>query len=161
MPGKSINTAEVLSLLRELAGRILTLTTDLSPTQLQTKPQPEEWSVGEVLAHLHSCADVCGNCIRLILTEDLPTIRAINPTTWINQTDYPNLEFGSSLHFFTQQRADLVSVLEGLPEESWGRGALVTGGGKARVRTVQSFAMRLAVHERTHLKQLEWIISTL
>jgi len=35
-----------------------------------------------------------GTYMATIVAEDRPTIRAINPTTWIKSTNYPELEFG-------------------------------------------------------------------
>jgi hypothetical protein len=34
----------------------------------------------------------------------------------------------------------------------------VTGAGKPRLRTVRSFAERLAVHERPHIRQVERVV---
>lgn len=53
-----------------------------------------------MLAHLRSCADVWGNCIAAIIAEDTPTLRAVNPTTWIKKMNYPELEFQPSLRSF-------------------------------------------------------------
>jgi hypothetical protein len=35
-----------------------------------------------------------GQVHRLIVAEDRPTYRAMNPTTWIKSTNYPKLEYG-------------------------------------------------------------------
>src|SRR5579885_3336060 len=129
MPGKTLLTPEqILTLLAATPTRLATLTDGLAPTQLHTAPNPDQWSANDVLAHLRSCADVWGNCIRTIIKEDRPTIRAINPLTWIKQTDYPELEFRPSLRAFTSQRAELLAFLEPLPPEGWSRTATVTGG---------------------------------
>ena len=101
-----------------------------------------------------------GNCIATIIAEDTPTIRAVNPRTWIKKTDYLELEFRPSLRSFTTQRADLLAVLKPLPHEGWSRAATVTGAGKPLVRTVLSYADRLARHERPHVKQIERIVNT-
>ena len=83
------------------------------------------------------------------------TLRAINPTTWIDSTDYRELEFRSSLKTFTSQRARLLTVLEALPFGRWSRSATVVGAGKPLERTVITYADWLARHERTHWKQIE------
>jgi hypothetical protein len=111
-----------------------------------------------VLAHLRACADVWGNCIVTMIAEDRPTLRAINPRTWIKKTDYRELEFRTSLRSFATQRADLMAVLEPLPPEGWSRTATVTGAGKILERTVLFYALWLARHERTHVKQIESIV---
>lgn len=158
---KSFTIEQVLTLLAEAPPRIAAITGDLAPAQLRTAPSPGEWSANDVLAHMRSCADMWGNCIAVILAEDMPTIRAVNPTTWIKQTDYLDQEFGPSLHAFTTQRADLLSVLKSLPHENWSRAATVTVAGKPLVRTVFFYAQWLARHERPHVKQIERVVNTM
>jgi hypothetical protein len=147
-------------MLREAPQRIAALTADLTPAQLRTKPGLDEWSANDVLAHLRSCADVWGGCIARIIAEDRPTMRAIDPRTWIKETDYLDLEFRPSLQAFTRQRAELLAVLEPLSPEVWSRSVTMTGAGKPLERTVQSFAQRMARHERPHLKQIAGIVTT-
>ena len=83
MPKRSLTIEQVLTLLAETPRRIAALTAGLAPAQLHTAPNHGEWSANDVLAHLRSCADVWGNCIEVIIAQDTPTIRAVNPTTWI------------------------------------------------------------------------------
>jgi hypothetical protein len=94
----------------------------------------------------------------MIIAEDHPTIRAINPTTWIKSTDYPELEFAPSFRAFTKQRAELLALLRPVPRAGWSRSATVTGAGKPRERTVLEYARWLANHERSHLKQIARIV---
>ena len=112
-----------------------------------------EWSANEVLAHLRACADVWGAAIATILDEDHPTIRAVNPRTWIDSTDYVQQAFGASLRAFTKQRVELMARLRPLTPEDWLRSATITGAGRPLQWSVQSYADRMAVHERSHIKQ--------
>ncbi len=161
MPSRSLTTEQVLTLLAETPQRIAALTADLSPAQLLTSPTHDGWSANDVLAHLRACADVWGNCIVAMVSEDMPALRAVNPRTWIKKTDYLELEFRPSLRSFATQRADLLAVLEPLPHEGWLRGATVTGAGKPLQRTVLFYAQWLARHERPHVKQIERIVNTI
>ncbi len=145
---------QVLTVLPETPARLAALTASLSPAQLQTRPGHNEWSLNDILAHLRSCSDVWGQCIATLLAEDEPTIRALNPTTWIKQTNYPELEFRPSLRAFTRQRSELLALLQPLPRKAWSRSAIVTGAGKPRQRTVMSYARWLVNHERSHLKHI-------
>ena len=108
-----------------------------------------------MLAHLRSCADVWGGCIERILAEDHPTIRAVNPTTWIERTDYRTIDFCRSFAAFTAQRRALLEELRDLPDEAWARRATVTGAGKPLERSVLFYAQWMATHERPHIKQIE------
>ena len=100
-----------------------------------------------------------GDCIATILAEDRPTIRAVNPRTWIKKTDYPNLEFRPSLRAFSRQRAKLLAVLKPLPPKAWARSATVTGAGKPLQRTVLPYARWLTNHERSHVKHIARLVT--
>src|SRR5262245_49489467 len=92
------------------------------------------------------------------MAEDRPTIRAVNPTTWIKQTSYRDLAFGPSLRAYADQRAALLAVLEALSPEDWSRAATVTGAGRLLERTVLTYARWLANHERSHDRQIARIV---
>lgn len=161
VPDRSLTIERILALLAAAALRLAALTADLTPAHLRAAPAPDEWSANDVLAHLRACADMWGACIVATLAEDRPTLRAINPRTWINETDYLQLEFLPSLRAFTTQRAELLAVLAPLPPEGWSRAATVTGAGKPLERTVRFYAEWLASHERPHIKQIERIANTM
>ena len=160
MAERVLSREEILTLLAQGPQRIATATAGASLAQLHTAA-PGEWSANDVLAHLRACADVWGDAMRLIVHEDEPTFRAVNPRTWIEKTDYPNLEFPISLAAFTDQRAKLLAFLESLPTEAWPRSATVKGAGRTLTRTVHFYAQWLATHERPHLKQIENIVVAL
>lgn len=161
MPSKSLSIEQILTLLAASPSRMATLTAGLAPAQLHTAPNPDDWSANDVLAHLRACADVWGSCIEAIIAENRPTLRAVNPRTWIKTTNYCELDFQSSLRAFTTQRSELLAVLEPLPPDGWSRAATVTGAGKVLELTVYSYAERLARHERPHVKQIERIVNSM
>jgi hypothetical protein len=161
VPGSSLTIEQVLIVLAATPPRIAALTAGLGPAHLQTAPNHGEWSANDALAHLRACADVWGDCIAAMIAQDRPTLRAVNPRTWIRSTDYLEQEFQPSLRAFTTQRAELMAVLEPLPPEGWSRAATVVGAGRPLERTVRSYAQRLARHERPHVKQIERIANTM
>ena len=82
MANTKLTIEQVLTLLAATPRRIGELTAGVAPARLRTRPSEDEWSANEVLAHLRACADVRGGAIRTILTEDTPTIRAVDPRRW-------------------------------------------------------------------------------
>src|SRR5262245_5776926 len=142
MSSRLLSREQALTLLKETPTSLDALTSGLAPAQLRTAPTPGAWSANEVLAHLRACADVWGDCIVGLLTEDAPTLRAINPRTWIKTTKYHELAFGPSLDAFTTKRAALLAILEPLPPAGWSRTATVTGAGRVLEQTVFSYAQR-------------------
>ena len=161
MPNKTLTIEQVLSVLAETPLRIAALTADLAPAQLNTAPARNQWSANDVLAHLRACADIWGNCMMTMIGEDRPTLRAVNPRSWIDKTNYLNLEFRPSLRAFARQRADLLAVLDQLPRKGWSRVASVTGAGAVLERTVLFYGRWLAGHERPHVKQVAHIVNTI
>ena len=149
-----LSTQEVLTRLAEQAKAIGDMTEDIRSSRLRGRPHGDEWSASEVLGHLRACADMWGGYIAKILDEDHPTFKAVNPRTWIESTDYRDLDVHVSFRAFARQRAALLRVLRRLPDESWSRRATVTGAGRPRERTVYDYAQWLVNHERSHLKQL-------
>ena len=158
VPNKTLTIEQVLSLLAETPRRIDALTSGLAPARLHTAPARDEWSANEVLGHLRACADVWGGCITTMIAEDRPTLRAVNPRSWIDKTNYLELEFRRSLRAFAKQRAELLAVLEPLATRGWSRTATVTGAGAALERTVLFYGRWLAGHERPHIKQVARIV---
>ena len=150
---------EVLTRLGASPARIAECSAGLAQPLAQANPAGSEWSANEVLAHLRACADVWGGCIATILAEDGPTLRAVNPRAWVNQTDYFELDFPTSLQSFASQRAELLATLAPLSLQAWSRSAVVIGAGAPLHRTVLFYAEWLARHERPHLKQLERAVS--
>lgn len=161
MADSSLSREQILSLLAEAPQHIAAATEGLTPVQLRARPAPEAWSANEVLAHLRACADMWGGSLRATLAADHPTLRAINPRTWIKQTDYRQQEFRPSLEAFAAQRAELLAFLDRLSPADWERTATVTGAGRPLERSVYSYAHRLVIHERPHRKQIAQLAQTL
>lgn len=155
MSEQTYTVEQALTILTETPQRIAALTDDLSPEKLHRRPQPDEWSINEVLAHLRACADVWGGYMQRIITEDTPAFRAVSPRSYIHKTNYPALDFGISFSAFAAQRAALLATLAALPHESWSRKAMIKTVGKTYPRTVLDYADRMARHEREHLRQIE------
>jgi hypothetical protein len=158
---RPLTTEQILTLLAGAPPRIAELTAGRACAQLHTPPRQDEWSANDVLAHLRACADVWGDCIATIIAQDRPTIRAINPRTWIKRTNYHKQEFQASLRAFSKQRTELLAVLQALTPRAWSRAATITGAGAPLERTVSSYAQWMARHERPHIKQIESIVNTM
>ena len=162
MTSKYLPIDTILTILNATPARLAQLTAGLAPAQLHTAPSVGEWSANEVLAHLRACNEVWGSYyIMAILAQDTPTIKAMNPRTWIKHTDYLEEEFQSALRAFTKQRSKLLAVLEPLPPKDWTRTNILIGAGKPLQQTLMSHADGLARHERAHLKQIERIVNTM
>lgn len=161
MTDRELTPHELIELLASAPPRMAAATQGVSPALLRAPPAPGEWSASEVLAHLRACADVWGGAIATIIAQPDASIRAINPPTWMRQTDYPQLDFLPSLQAFAAQREALLATLRALPPGIWLLAATVTGAGRPLRRTVRDYALRLINHERPHIRQIERVVHTL
>jgi hypothetical protein len=151
-----------MAILPETPRQIATLTEGLTPAQLRTSPEPDAWSVNDVLAHLRACHDIFGGYTLRITTEDSPSWNGMSPRAWLKKTDYPKWEFVRAFEAFKRQRADLLAVLDPLPREGWERTASVTGMvGETYERSARYYAAWMARHERAHWKHIRSIIDAL
>lgn len=146
----------LLQALTEGPIRISRATSGLSEEQLSHHPEPGEWSIAEILAHLRVSADVRGDQrIGEMLDQDEPAIRTVSPARASLKAPYLDLPFADSLAAFTVQRQRLLERLSALDLDGWQRGASLTGLGDRRRETVQSEATMLADHEGAHLVEIE------
>jgi hypothetical protein len=161
MPTKLLSTNQILTILSSTPSRLAALSANLTAEQLRTPPEPEAWSVRDILAHLRSCSDMWGGTMIRLITEDKPTLIGVSPRTWIKQTDYLQQDFAPLLEAFTVQRTELLALLESLPPEGWSRTGMMKAWGQQYPRVVLVEADALARHERSHLKQIERIVDAL
>lgn len=155
MATRPLPPEQLLAMLAAGPPRIAAATAGVADERLRAAPGEGEWPALEVLAHLRACADMWGDAIAAILASERPTLRAINPQTWIEKTDYREQPFEPSLRAFERQRAALLTTLESLEPDAWQRTASVTGAGKPLERSVHFYAQWLATHERAHVKKIE------
>ena len=127
---------------------------------MRTAPTPGAWSANDVLAQRRACAAVWGDCIVAILAEETPTLRAVDPRTWLAMTDDREQDFPPALHAFTTQRSVLLEALAPPTPADWERTATVTGAGRPLVRSVRTYAQWLASHERAHLTPIAQTANT-
>jgi hypothetical protein len=152
-----VNPAEVehfLKLLAEAPRQIAMATKGLAEARLYLRTEEKPWSVSDILAHLRASADVREKFIRIMLTEDHPTLRYISPRTYIKKTNYLALAFPESFQAYQKQRNELLNTLEELSIQEWSRSAII----KERPETVFSYALYLTQHETAHCEQIEELL---
>jgi hypothetical protein len=151
---------EIMTILPVTPARIASMTEGLTEARLRAAPEPDAWSVNDVLAHLRACHDVLGGNILRILAEDMPAWRRLSPRAWIRKTDYPAWAFAPAFEAFEAQRAELLAVLEPLPPDDWERIAKVTEPvGKTVDRSALYYGDWMAGHERAHWSQIGQIVA--
>ena len=154
MVRNSLRPDEILGLLAAAPAEIAAAAKALTAAETEAAPRAGQWSLVELLAHLRACADVWGGAMAAIADGEPGPLRAVNPPTWVERTDYRALPFNVSLRAYTEQRQDLLPQLRRLPAAGWERTVVVTGAGRPLQRSVLFYGRWLAGHERSHRRQI-------
>ncbi|MBK8136161.1 MAG: DinB family protein [Chloroflexi bacterium] len=133
------------------------VSSDLDDVRLRQRPQPGQWSLIELLAHLSACAEIWGDDIQEMLSCDIPTLTKPHPRGVMNEARFRERSFEGLLASFAALRDELLRVIVPLESAQWARSAMING----RPHTVFSQVRRMALHEASHYDQLHAIRSAI
>jgi hypothetical protein len=154
-PRAARTPSEILAQLEEHPTRLAAIAAALDRERLNEVPCLGVWTANDVLAHLRCCADVGAAAIRALAKADGSIVRIIGPRTLFAQVDYREREFSDNLRALTRQRAQILTLLAGIPRPRWPRDGRTSDGGPPRVRSILDYGQWLARHERKHVEGLE------
>src|SRR5262245_59460088 len=115
---------ELIEKIRELPARLRERVSGLTDRQLTTHFQAGEWTVAQNVHHL---ADSHMNSfirIRLILTEERPTLKPYDQDLWAELADSGTTALEESLSILEGLHHRWVRLFESLGEEEWRRAGL-------------------------------------
>lgn len=126
------------------------LLAEVKPHQWLQRPDPDEWSIMQILCHLwHAETEVHQRRLRTILTEDDPFIPALPPPG----PDIPACHDKGEEVFerFHGERQKTMDMLAGLDDVDWSRPARHSIFG---LTNLLEMALFTAQHDRLHITQL-------
>jgi hypothetical protein len=150
-----LEPARLVNSLAETVSRIAAVASRLSAGQLATAPGPGAWSPNEILWHVRATADVYGEHILCILNEETPRWRHVSPRARMKKSRYDQIPFAVSFAAFREQRATLLSLLQGAPPEAWERSALIRVREREWRLTLRERVRGMADDEGAHCCQVE------
>jgi DinB family protein len=138
--------AATLASLREQAG-------DLSKEQLTKRPQPNEWSVAELLGHLWDAEIAYAFRARAILAQETPRLIGYDQDAWATLA---RPAFGELLPAFAALRTADLALIKGTPADAWDRYGVHEERGPLSFRLLTN---EIAGHDLAHLLQLQQTIA--
>jgi hypothetical protein len=144
--------ARLIKKIRVLPEQIDTLVAGLSGHQLAGHFLPGEWNVAQNVHHL---ADSHMNSfvrLKLLLTEENPTIRPYDQDRWAELPDGDNLAVGDSISLLRGLHRRWVRLFESLDEAQWQRTGVHPESGPI---TPESLLITYAAHGEAHIDQIE------
>ena len=139
---------ELLARLAGYPAKVHTVTAPLTEEQLRRRPGQGEWSIKEVLGHLRDSAELLGERVRRMATDENPYLPEFKEAELAVDRRYQDDVTPVMLGRYVEHRAAMVALLRGLSDEGWERIGNHWKDGRV---TVQSTAEGIARHDQEHL----------
>ena len=123
----------------------------LTRKQMMSRPAPDKWSIGEILAHLAEAELTGGFRLRLILGANGTAIQAFDQDAWAKNSDYAHRDPRQSLEMFRVLRKANLRLLKTIPKKMWSYYGMHQERGK---ETVARVARMFAGHDMNHIEQI-------
>jgi len=155
----ALSVPALTAALTATAPRLAEAAAGLDAAALRARPQPGEWCLTEIMAHLADLEHaVFLPRLRRMATEDRPAFEAFDPAAWARSRDHRARDFADDLEVFGRARAETVAFLERLPAGAVER--LGVSGHFGPI-TLAQYATHMADHDLEHLAQMRDVRGTL
>jgi hypothetical protein len=146
---------EPLKIQQKTCEKLQRLTKGLDRKKLTKRPQPDKWSIAEILAHLADTELVAGWRLRLILGSNGTPVQGFDQDVWAKTFDYAKQDPKLSLEVFRVLRENNLRLLKSVPNDLWQNYGMHSERGK---ETVAHIVNMYAGHDLNHLQQIEAIL---
>jgi hypothetical protein len=150
-PRSGFTRAAHIAAIRALPAQARAAVAGLTPAQLDTPYREGGWTIRQVIHHL---ADAQMNALirmKLVLTEEHPTLKPWDQVTWARLADSLDAPVEESLATLDGVHARMARVLEAAPPEAFARGAFHPENGEM---TLDSLVEIYGGHGPHHVKQI-------
>jgi len=132
--------------------RVLAALLEGLPDDVVLAPNPEGWSLKDIVAHLHDAESIAFvERMTRMLDEDRPFIQSIDPPARLIAGGYAERRLDELLGDLRRLRAEHVAWLETLSAEQLERAGQHDAVGEIRVIDI---AHQWAAHDMAHLRQI-------
>ena len=137
---------------QETAKKLQKLIKPLTKKQLITRPEPNKWSIAEILAHLADAELVGSWRYRSIIGNNGVTVQAFDQDVWATTLDYAKQDPKVSLETYRLLRENNLRMLKALPKHLWENYGMHQERGK---ESISHLVAMFAGHDLNHLAQIE------
>jgi DinB superfamily len=147
-----IDLPQILLRLTANAQVFTLLLAGVSESQARWRPSADDWSLLEVINHLHDEErEDFRQRTQLLLLESAVPWPPIHPGAWVTERGYNQRHVAQSLQAFLAERTDSIAWLKGLHNPNWESFAIAPWGSPFKAGDM--LAAWLA-HDHLHIRQL-------
>jgi hypothetical protein len=150
-----VEGAEPLKVQTATAKKLERLIKGVPAAKLRKRPEPDKWSVSEILAHLADAEIVGAFRMRLILGAPGTPIVAFDQDSWVISGHYKKRDPRKSLEQFRAVREANLALLKALTPAQWKHFGMHSERGQ---ETIEHIVRMFAGHDMNHLRQIERIL---
>jgi hypothetical protein len=152
MQPRILNPAKALRTLRKTSALLQRALVDCDQAAATTlRDGPDGWSILFIACHLRDYERIVAARVGLILTEDDPTLPAIDNAAAERSGDYAHQELTAVLADLQARRAALLTRLTALDVAAWARSGHHPTQGHG---TLLDVAINTGLHDIDHLEQI-------
>jgi len=149
-----LQISDPLAVLEATPARLRKAVEGRSAESLRRRPQPERWSVTEIVMHLAEGELVIGYRVRTILEQNGVAIAAFDQDAWAQR--YGGVQLEPALEMHRALRQANLALYRSLSAEQWERYGMHSERGKETIRQIATLA---AGHDLNHLKQIDEMLA--
>jgi hypothetical protein len=145
-----------MHVLRETARELRGLTADQPEDVLRRPERAGTWSAVEILQHLADSDLVWAYRLRVVVSEDRPTLSGYDQDAWASHLRYREVNPQDALQQFELLRRLNLQVLDSLPPKEMARVGLHNERGE---ESLEQMVRLYAGHDLVHLRQLKRVLA--
>jgi hypothetical protein len=142
---------ELLERLRRGPEVLAAALTGAAGSELDFQPEPTQWSIRQIVAHVSDSEVVATFRLRRIIAEDNPTLEAWDQDAFAMRLDYARRKPSQSLETFRRLRQENYELLRGLGADAFARTA---NHGERGTLPLLELVKQVAAHPESHARQI-------
>lgn len=149
-----LGSRDPMAVLAETPSALRRAIDGVAPADLRTPERDGKWSIAQVLRHLADSDVVWGWRLRLILSQDRPTLTGFDQDAWAVRLRYEDADPGESLQLFELLRRDNLRLIRQAAPEDLHRVGVHSERGD---ESLEHLRRLYAGHDLLHLRQIDRI----
>ncbi len=146
-----VPTGDIFALLREQIAQVQETVGNLSESDALYRPQPNEWSVKQVIGHLSDCERIMAYRAYSISRDPSIVLPGFEPEEYVREGNYDTRSLDDLLHEWIVLRETTIATFRSLPSDMSQRQAVVVGA----TMSARAWIYVIVGHVYHHLNSLQ------